>query len=305
MPLLHRWKHEATLLFVVTVWGSNFAVIKVALAVMHPHVVNVVRFATAALVLGTLYLRAKRRAGQAPAEPLRAHGGRIVALGLLGYVCYQYCFIMGVAHTSAGSAALIMASAPLWTAVYTALFGLDRLPLGAWIGLAITLVGTVVIVLAGPREIDFSNDVFLGNAFMLAAAMLWGAYTAFSKPLLRHVAPLTLTFFGLLVAFPVLLLIAAPHGPDVAWDAVTPGVWIALVYSGALSIGYTVVLWNAGVQRVGPAQTAAFGNLVPFIALLTGAVFLHEAVTPVQLAGGALIIGGIVTMRRTRRAAAG
>ncbi|MEM8557449.1 MAG: EamA family transporter, partial [Bacteroidota bacterium] len=48
------WRIDALLLFVVLVWGLNFAVIKVALAALHPFSVNIARFLIAALTLGAM-----------------------------------------------------------------------------------------------------------------------------------------------------------------------------------------------------------------------------------------------------------
>ena len=294
------WKYEVALLFTVTMWGINFVVLKAALALMHLHVVNAFRAVVAAGVLGAMYVARQRRAGQSVLEPLRAYGWQIVALGLLGYVAYQYCFIVGIDHTTAGSAALIMAGVPLWTAVIGRLLGLDRLPAAGWVGLVLTLAGTVVIVLAGHKVVDFGSQVFFGNAMMALAAVLWGTYTALTRPILRHVSATGLTFLGLFVATPFLFAIAAPHFGGVAWSGVTPWVWVAIVFSGGISIGLAVVLWNAAVHAVGASHTAAYNNLVPVVALLSGYLWLDEVVTGMQLGGGALIIGGLVLMRRVR-----
>ena len=68
--------------------------------------------------------------------------------------------------------------------------------------------------------------------------------------------------------------------------------------SGGLSTGIAYLLWNLAVHHVGPSQTAIFSNLVPFVALLAAFVLLGDPITLLQLAGGVLIIGGLVLMRR-------
>ncbi|MEO1076255.1 MAG: EamA family transporter, partial [Bacteroidota bacterium] len=61
-------------------------------------------------------------------------------------------------------------------------------------------------------------------------------------------------------------------------------------------------LWNVAVRQVGAAYATAYGNLVPFVAIGAGAWLLDEAVTVYQLLGGALIIGGLLLLRRARMA---
>lgn len=294
-------RYELALLFDVLVWGINFPIIKVALAVMHPFVVNVFRFIFSLLVLWGLHLQAQRRSGTDFFAPLRTHAWAIVSLGLLGYVIYQVAFILGVSLTTAGSAALIMASAPLWTALMSQLLRYDRLHWLGWMGLLLSLAGTVLVVLYSPRALDFSRQALQGNLLMMGASVAWGAYTALSQPLVRKIDPSSLTFLSLLPAYPVLLILGILFFDTVTWSAVDGRAWAAIIFSGALSTGLTLALWNQAVRHVGPAHTAAFGNLTPFVALVAGHLLLNEPITFAQILGGVLILGGLLLMRRTRR----
>jgi drug/metabolite transporter (DMT)-like permease len=92
-------------------------------------------------------------------------------------------------------------------------------------------------------------------------------------------------------------LLGAPHFSTIVWAEVTPGIWLSIFYSGALSTGLAVVVWNVSVKHAGANYTALFGNLVPIVALATGAIFLDEPVTWIQLVGGALAIGGLALIR--------
>ncbi|MDX1546486.1 MAG: DMT family transporter [Rhodothermales bacterium] len=296
-------RYDLGLLFAVLVWGVNFAVIKAALAVMPPHALNLFRFLVSAVVLGGLYAVLQRRDGAPLAAPLRTHRWPLIGLGLLGFFLYQLCFIVGVDHTTAGSAALIMASAPLWTALIGHLRGYEFLTAGAWVGLLGSLAGAAVVVVGGARAIDFSDATFVGNVLMTVAALCWGAYTAFSKPLSRAVRPTGITFYGLLVALPLLIAVGLTEMDAVVWAEVDAWVWGAILFSGGLSTGLAVAIWNGAVKNVGASQTAVFGNLVPVVGLVSGVLFLGESVTAAQGAGGALILGGLVLMRRARRPA--
>ncbi|MBT8400014.1 MAG: DMT family transporter [Rhodothermia bacterium] len=296
-----KWKFEIILIATVAVWGLNFPVIKAALNVMHPHVVNALRFTVSVTVLAAVHVSRQRAANKSVFDPYRGHALKIVGLGLFGFVVYQLCFIIGVDNTAAGTAALIMASAPIWTAVTGRILGIERIAVGAWLGLATTLVGTSVIVLAGTKSVSFGSTEFFGNIMILAASICWGVYTALSKPLLKHVSPSGLAFLGLLPALPILYVISVPYFPAVAWQDVSGWIWLAIVFSGALSTGAAVITWNIAVRQLGSSHTAAFGNMVPVVALVAGYYLLGEVVTWGQIAGGAIVISGLWVMRQARR----
>lgn len=293
------YRHDAALLLVVLIWGVNFPVLKAALGAIHPHVINVFRFIISAGTLGALYAAQRDTWDAGFFVPLRTHARQIVTLGLLGYVAYQISFIIGIDHTAAGSAALIMASAPLWTAILSRVAGYERLGYVAWLGLLISLVGTGLVIAAG-ADATLSGSLF-GNLLMLLAAMLWGAYTAFNKTVVHDVSPTGATFFGILVALPFLAAIGLPYIDTVDWSAVDRWVWGAIVFSGGLSTGIAFAIWNTAVKAVGASNTAVYSNLVPLVALLGGVVVLDESITWPQMVGGGLIIGGLFVMRWEQR----
>lgn len=293
---------DLALLFVVLIWGLNFPVIKVILEPMPPYVVNAFRFLISAAVLGGVHAWQARGRPGAFWAPLREHGPAVAGLGLLGYVGYQFLFIIGVNATSAGSAALIVSSSPIWTAVIARVLGMEQVTLRAWGGLSLSLVGTVLVVLAGYGAADFSGDSLFGNVLLLGGAVLWAGYTVLSRPVLRAgVSGTGLAFFGIVVALPFLLGFGLTELDQVDWAGVDGWVWAALLFSGGLSTGIAYALWNFGVQVVGASQAAIFNNLVPVVALASGVLLLGERVTLYQLLGGALIVGGLMLMRRARR----
>ena len=296
-----KWRAEAALLFVVSVWGVNFPLLKSVLEVMHPHMINTFRFSISILVLGGIYLYRRRKRGLSVWEPVRKYPLRIAGLGMVGFITYQFLFIHGINHTTAGNAALIMTSVPLWTACIGAMLGTERIRGVTWLALLFVLGGAMAIVVGGARTLSFDSGIFLGNVLMLCAAFSWGCYTALNKPMLSHVSATGLTFLALLFALPILVGMGLPEIARTDWSVVTPRHWGIIVYSGGLSTGLVLALWNNAVNHVGASHTAAYGNLVPLIALSASYVLLGETVKPIQIIGGAAVIGGLLIMRRIRR----
>jgi drug/metabolite transporter (DMT)-like permease len=300
-PPPRPWRYDAGLALVVLIWGLNFAVIKVALEEAPPFTVNALRFIVSILVIGGLYFRQRQDEIGGFFGPLKRAPWRIVGLGMLGYVGYQVCFIVGVNLTSAGSAALIVASAPLWTALLAQVVGVDHLPRAAWVALAVSLVGVAVVTLSGGPAADGESRTILGDLLMLGSAAMWAAYTVASRPVFAAGgSPTGVTFWGVAAALPILLGLGLYESPHVHYPGLSITFWLAILFSGGLSTGLAYAIWNVVVKAIGPSQTAASTNVVPFVAVLAGVLILGESISTGQIIGGVLIIGSIVLMRRVR-----
>ncbi|WP_412067574.1 DMT family transporter [Rubrivirga sp. IMCC43871] len=289
---------EVGLLAVVLVWGVNFAVIKVPLEVAPPYTVNALRFAVSVLVLGGLHLRQSRSRGVSPLVTFRTGGtGAVIGLGLLGILLYQVVFIVGIDRVSAGTGALLIATSPAWTALTAHLLKQERLLALGWAGFAASL-GGVALVVAGNPAAAFEGDRS-GVVLMLAAALAWGVYTTLARPVLdRGATPVGLTFWGIVVSAPGLLALAAPEAASVDWGAFDGWDVAAILFSGGLSTGLAYAIWNTSVQTAGASRTAAFSNLVPVVGVMAGVALRGEQVTLPQIVGGALIVAGVVVVRR-------
>lgn len=294
--MLYRNRYAIALLLSVAIWGANVPILKIALRDVPTSVANAVRFSLSAATLGTIAVFEMRRLGKPFLWPMRAHGGWLVLLGLMAYVGYQEAFILGLTRTSSTSIGLLMATAPLWTALVAHLTHTQRVQRAAWAGLLLSLAGATVVVVGSQG--GGGEDTLGGNVLILAGAMLWSGFTVLSRRLTGKVPPATATFWEIVVALPVLVLLALPDAGGFSPAAVPLVTWLALAFSGVLSVGLTLVVWNVGVQHLGPTTTGAYSNLTPLATALAAYLILGDRITPLQVAGGALILGGLVWMRR-------
>jgi drug/metabolite transporter (DMT)-like permease len=299
----HRYEIEFILLLVVFVWGTNFVVMKLVLDVMHPHVVNVFRVVSAGVVLVGLHHRRQRSLRQTFFQPLIEFPKEIVAIGILGWFFYQIVFIIGLNNTTAGTAAIIMASLPLWTALMSVAMKTEKLSIIGWLGIAVTMAGTAMVILTGKESVEISTTFLFGNLMMLAAAILWALNTVLTRKLLDRVSPVGITILALIVSLPLLTLLSIPYWEAVDWNSVTWVIWTAIVFSGSLSTGIAIVGWNMAVRQLGASHTAAFQNLVPLIALVTSFLILNEQIVFWQIIGGTSTIAGLIIMRHGRKEA--
>src|SRR5690606_5882653 len=95
-----------------------------------------------------------------------------------------------------------------------------------------------------------------------------------------------------------IFLIGIPALRSQPWEEVGAAAWGGLLYSALLSIGLAYLIWYRGVERLGSARTAIYSNLTPVIALAAGALWLGERLTLLAVLGVALVLGGLVLVRR-------
>lgn len=281
---------ETSLALMVLVWGVNFAVVKGALAAFHPLAFNALRFAIASLfVLAVLAWRGEL------GLPRRADAPRILALGLLGNVAYQMCFILGLSRTQAGHASLILALTPLCTALLSAWTGHERPGARTWGGALLSVTGVGLVTGASLRV--QGRDALVGDLILLGACVTWAVYTVGARPVVARYGSLRTTAWTLWSGSLGLALAGAPALAAQEWARVPRGAWGGLVFSALFAIGLSYILWYRGVERLGNTRTSIFSNLTPVVAMTAAALLLGERPGAGALLGAALTLTGVMVVR--------
>lgn len=289
-PVPSRGWTEAGLVVMVLIWGANFAVVKRALDAFDPLGFNALRF-----LLASLFVYAVLRARGPVRLPGRRDIPRVLLLGVLGNAVYQMTFIFGLDRTQAGNAGLMMALSPLFVAVLSAWLGHERPGGLAWMGAGLSVVG---VGLVSGGSVRMEGATLTGDLVMVGAGLLWALYSVGAQPLVARYGPVPTTAWTLWSGGAVLVLVGIPSVARQEWAAVDAVAWGGLLFSAFLSIGLAYLIWYRGVERIGNTRTAIFSNAIPVVALGVGALWLGERVTAGSIAGAALIIGGVLLVRK-------
>lgn len=284
---------ETSLFLVAVIWALNFSIIKNSLAEVDPFSFNGLRFIFAAALIWGVLLWRKQQFSIPKKDWLP-----LLGMGLLGNLVYQGLFIIGIDYTLSANAAVMLGTIPVWVAVFSHLFNLERMNKYKVLGVLCAFGGIIFIIGGGAREFSMTSDTFIGDVIIVLAAMVWGLYTILSKPFLERYTPIQFSAVMSSIGCVVLFLIGLPSMLTVNWSAVSYPAYGGIIYSGLLAIGAAYVIWNYGLQTVGAVHTATYQNLVPVLGLLFGIVLLGEQLTLAQYFGSALVIGGIVLSRK-------
>jgi drug/metabolite transporter (DMT)-like permease len=285
-------------LLVMVFWAANFIVVKTAIHEIPPVTFALLRFGIAAIVL-LAALRIREGSTRPPAGDALA----IIGLGALGFGVYQVIWSTALLSIPAGDSALLIAATPVMTALLAVIAGSDVLTRVKLAGGLLSFAGVAIVVLAGPGlGLGLGGGagggaVLVGDVLTLGAALCWSIYTAFGAPHLRRHSPLRTTAWAMVGGC---LVLAAPglwQAASADWAHVSGAAWGGLLYSAFLPAGIANVLVFNAIRLLGPTRITAYQFLVPFIAVVLGALLLQEPIRAAQVAGGAVIVGGVALTR--------
>lgn len=291
MPPRPALSPAAGMLLVVLFWGGNFTASKVAFTELAPLAFTALRFALATVVTWAILRRVE---GRRPLPPGAL--GPLVLLGVVGNSGYQLFFMEGLARVSATKSALILTALPAMVTLAAWALKVEEVTVRQRWAVALATLGVVVVLFARGGSLD--AGIGAGELFLLGGVVAWTAYTL----LLRHyrlpMSALALTAWTLYTGTPLLILAGLPQLLRTDWAAVSVAGWGGVLYASLLSLVAAYILWNRGVAHLGASRAAVYNCLVPFVATLVAMAGLGERPGLLHLAGGAIIVAGVVMTRQ-------
>jgi drug/metabolite transporter (DMT)-like permease len=274
---------------VYVVWGSTYLTIHIAIETLPPFLMSGARF-----ILAGLLLYAFARRPGTPRERLTlVHWRSAVIVGGCLLLFGNGGVSWGEQYLPSGFVALIVATVPLWMALFAPAFG------GRWInwtaaaGIALGLAGIALLVRPGGEGAAHWQTLVL-----LLSPMLWAIGSLYARNAPAPKQPLTAIAMEM-VAGGVLLIIASVASGELAHvhlakiSFASAAAFVYLILVGAM-VGYVAYIWLLHNVSATAASTYAFVN--PVVAVALGAVVLGEPVTPLTLVAAALIVGAVALL---------
>lgn len=266
-------------------WGSTYLGIRVAVATIPPYLMTGCRY----LIAGVLLFVWQRLVSTGKwTPPTRAQVLRILAIATLLLVFGNGLLCVAETRVESGTAALLLASTPIWMLVLDALR--TRKPPSAIAigGMAVGAGGIAVLVgrSAGHADVLFA-------CITLLAAFSWALGSVYAREEHPHPfsASLEMSAGGVLCILAGLVTGEVSH---LNVDRITPAsLWglIWLITGGAL-VGYNAYAY--ALRTLPTTTVATYGYVTPVVAVILGAIVLNEPVTWNVLAGGAAVVVSVV-----------
>lgn len=288
-------RYHLIALFTVFVWGITFVSTKVLLTDFTPLWILLLRFAVGFGALGVLRPRILRLKE-------RRHEALFAAAGATGIAAYYLLENVALVFTTATAVGVIVAAAPLFTALAQAATG-DRSALTArfFVGFVVAMAGLVVVGCGSGAEgaewPSLAGGAWAGDLLALLAALVWAVYSMLVKRIAdlgyETIASTKRTFlWGLVLIVPAAVLFGQPAPQPSAFAS--PVNDANLLFLGAVASAACFVTWGVSVKHLGAAMSTTYIYLVPAITATASILVLGEPLNAAIVLGVALTITGLL-----------
>jgi drug/metabolite transporter (DMT)-like permease len=254
------------------------------------------RMAFAAPFFAGVALWSGRNAG---ANPLtRRDLVQVVALGLLSYYAASFLDFLALQYITAGLGRLLLFLYPTIVVLLSWAFLSRPMAARELIALVLTYAGLVLVLL---QSVEGGSKVWFGAALALASSVCYAVYLVAGAQVIARVGSVRFSAYAMVAATVACLLQFVVLRPFDALVVPLPVVGYAAVMA-VVSTVIPVFLTAEALRRVGANTVAIVGALGPVSTIFLGWFGLEEVMTPVQIAGVALVLTGVlvVTLRPAR-----
>jgi drug/metabolite transporter (DMT)-like permease len=297
---MNRFKADLVLLLVALIWGSAFAVQRVAAQYFDVFTFNGLRFLLGGLILFPFSKLNPLKKGIRSRTGLYPGSGKAISFPVLdrkslSFIILAGCLLFGgsglqqagLETTTAGNAGFITTLYVVFVPVILTIFWREKIHWIAWLGAGIAIIGSLLLSTGGTRH--FAS----GDALVMAGALLWACHVILVSRVVKHMDVLTFSAGQYIVAS--VLNIVISMGMKMPYGGLPSG-WWTILYIGLLStaVGYTLQVY--GQKYAPPTDATILLSMEAVFAAVTGFIFLGETMLLIQLVGcGLILIAVLVT----------
>lgn len=214
---------------------------------------------------------------------------QLVGMGALGYVGQSFSYLSAIKYASAGLVALLLYLYPMFVFILSVIVLREKVTWIQIVALILALTGTALTV-------DPNGGQLLGILFSISAALIYSVYIIVGTNVMKHVSAVqssAVIFASAGGVYGILTLVNGVHLPT------TNTGWINIVGIVLVATVVPVVTFLAGLERIGPTNSAMLSTLEPVVTVLLAAWIFNERLqTVVMLGGGFILIAVILLTRR-------
>lgn len=262
------------------IWGLNWVVMKTANTYFPPILFVTWRFTSGALILLAVAYWRKIPLPDAKTLPW------IILTGILIMNLNNIAAQIGMQSISAGMAAVLNYTTPLWTVILAHFALNEKLTRLKFFGLFLSMLGLYVLMgLQGVDDLSAAFIIILGAIIMAVSNII--VKLKLSKQNMIQLTTWQMVFGALsLIIYSSLV----PQG-EITWGV--PAV-LCVIYNGALASALAFFLWNYVLTHIEAGKASIATLVAPVVGVLGGVVFLGEPLTVQIILGMLLIFAGIL-----------
>lgn len=231
--------------------------------------------------------------------PSRRELPLLALLGLLGVFLNQVLFIVGLDHTTATNAAILMPSIPVFAIAVGALLRVERIGSPHLMGVALTVVGCLALL--DPTRFTVARETAIGNLLILLNCLSYAMFLVLQRPILQRLPWRTVIAWSFVFGTGAILAFGGSRlaALDPATVPVPDWLGLGFVVLFPTFLGYSLSTW--AVRRSSPSLVAIYTTVQPLVAAIAAVAYLREAIGLPELIGFVFISAGVVVAGRARR----
>ncbi len=277
----------------VIFWGVTPAFMKVSLLEIDAFPFSTMRLFTALILSGLLLIISRSWKRVEKKDWIL-----FTIIGLFGFFVFQICFPIGVKYTSASISALIMATLPINVLLINLISKSEKITIRTLFGISLSIVGIAVIILGTKGGLSLEGTYVRGVLLLIIAEIGFALYTVKAKDLISRYSLYQVMFLVILFSFIPFLFISAKDVLHVPFHSFSAIAWIGIIFTGIFGTCIANILWYRGIKQIGSTKTSIYANLPPVFGIFVSYLFLNESLTILQIAGGLVIMAGVVLVNR-------
>ena len=224
-------------------------------------------------------------------------------LGTTGMAMVQFTYLAAIAKIKVAAAVLLQYLAPILITLYAVLVARDTLSRATLIAVSSATLGCYLVVGAYDLDLLSMNREGLLYGFLAAIAFAW--YSIFGEKGMHRYHPWTVLFYAILFAALFrnaagLVWDAAPGPLDAFRPSYSAGTWGFILYIAVLGTIVPFGLYFEAINLIRSTRASITATLEPISAAVVSYFFLGEALAPLQLLGGALVIAAVIVLQLQR-----
>jgi drug/metabolite transporter (DMT)-like permease len=274
------------LLCVISAWGANYVIAKIAVTTNGPWAFNAIRYTTAAALLAAWLCRQK---GWRSLMPARGEFGRVALVGLLQISLTTSSTNWALTHIDANRTILIAYSMPIWALFFGFMLSRDLVNLQSVVSVALGFGGLALF--CAPWSMDWTSyNALAGSAAALLGAISWALGAVLYRRFTWNSSLAQQVFLQVLTAAVTAILCAAAFEQR---PLVLDTHYVLIILYNALVPTILAFWFWAKILTLIPAATAGqFVLLSPIVGIVLGSLVLGEAITATLVVSAAMILGG-------------
>lgn len=214
----------------------------------------------------------------------------LLAMGGLGYGSTSAFFAGSLHYLPASLSAMLLYTFPAIVSLLSFLTGEERFTRVKGAALAVCLVGLILTL-----GVSFANISLLGILLGLAAAVTYSVYIVIGNRLLKNTDTLLAT--GYICSAAAIVYTATGLATASLQFSLPYSAWASIVAIAVFPTIVGILFFFAGLKKIGPTSASIISTLEPAITVLLSILLLGEHITLLQLAGGILVLCGVILLQ--------